>query len=271
MLTSCPSLPPALDTDCALFLDVDGTLVGFAGHPEHVRIPPCLVESIATISQRLHGALALVSGRPLTQLDQLFAPLQLPAAGLHGAQLRRNGNDTAPLQQTADWLHDLRQHALQFAHAHPGVLIEHKGQALALHWRNAPDAEAQVLAFAHAQLPQLPGVRLQPGNRVVEFLPAGHDKGAAIKALMQAAPFAGRRPVFVGDDLTDEDGFAVVDQLGGHGVLVGQRDGSHARYALADVAAVHHWLREAATAGSRAPHPTPCMETSGADNAAIES
>ncbi len=241
-----PSPPPALDAACALFLDVDGTLVGFAAQPEDVRLPPQVRDWIARIGERLHGALALVSGRPLAQLDHLFAPLRLPAAGLHGAQLRRSAGETPQPTETAQWLHDLHLQAMRFAHAHPGVRVETKGQALALHWRNAPAAAQAVAAFARAQLPSLPGVRLQPGNHVVELVSADHDKGSAVTALMGMAPFAGRMPVFVGDDLTDEHGFAAAARLGGYGILVGDRGGSQARYHLDDVAAMHDWLRAGA-------------------------
>ena len=243
-------LPPALANNDALFLDVDGTLVAFADHPDKVMPADYLPHLLSVLALHLNGALALVSGRSITQLDALFAPLRLPAAGLHGAQLRRRGADETPHSATADWLHDLHIQAEKLAHQHPGMLLENKGQALALHWRNAPDAAAAIHAFAHAQLPRMPGVRLQPGNHVIEFINADHDKGQALLALMESVPFAGRRPVFVGDDLTDEHGFAIAEQLHGHGVLVGTRANSHARYALPDVAAVHAWLREAA------PHPT---------------
>ena len=245
MLKASISPPPALDPACALFLDVDGTLVGFAAQPEDVRLPPGVRDWIARIGERLDGAVALVSGRPLAQLDQLFAPLRLPAAGLHGTQLRRGAGEPAQAGETASWLHELHVQAMRFAHAHPGVRVEAKGQALALHWRNAPDAAQAVDAFARAQLPRLPGVRLQPGNHVIELVSANHDKGSAIAALMSTTPFAGRRPVFVGDDLTDEHGFAAAARLGGHGILVGTRSDSQARYALANVAAVHDWLRAA--------------------------
>ena len=235
--------PPALADNDALFLDVDGTLVAFADHPERVVLADGLPDLLARLSQRLGGALALVSGRPLVQVDRLFAPLRLPAAGLHGAQLRTTNGDVTETETIAPWLHELHRRAMHFAHAHPGVLVEAKGAALALHWRKAPAAAAAVAAFAHAQLPLLPGVRLQPGNHVVELVAAGHDKGTAVAALMREAPFAGRRPCFIGDDLTDEDGFTAATRLGGYGVLVGTRAGSHARHALPDVAAVHGWLR----------------------------
>jgi trehalose 6-phosphate phosphatase len=246
MLKASISPPPALDPACALFLDVDGTLVGFAAQPEDVRLSPGVRDWIARIGERLDGALALVSGRPLAQLDQLFAPLRLPAAGLHGTQLRRGTEAAVPATETAHWLHELHVQAMRFAHAHPGVRVEAKGQALALHWRNAPDAAQAVDAFARAQLPRLPGVRLQPGNHVVELVSASHDKGTAITALMGAAPFAGRYPVFVGDDLTDEYGFAAATRLGGYGILVGDRSPTQAWHALPDVAAMHDWLRAGA-------------------------
>jgi trehalose 6-phosphate phosphatase len=237
--------PPALaDTD-ALFLDVDGTLLAFADHPDQVTPDAPLLDLLDGLYQHLGGALALLSGRPLAQLQQMFAPLQLPMAGLHGAQLQRSADDPAPPTDTAQWLHELHTRALQLAHAHPGMLVEHKGQALALHWRNAPAAAEAITAFAHAQVPQLPGVRLQPGNHVIEFVTAAHDKGNALARLMEQPPFKGRRPLCVGDDLTDEHAFSAAARLGGAGILVGIRSHSHARYALPDIAAVHGWLRAA--------------------------
>ncbi len=237
--------PPALADNDALFLDVDGTLVAFADHPDKVIPADDLTRVLSRLSLRLKGALALVSGRSLTQLDRLFAPLRLPAAGLHGAQLRRSADAPLPPSSHAAWLHELHRQAESLAHHHPGMLVENKGQALALHWRNAPDAATAITAFARTQLPHLPGVRVQPGNHVIEFLAVDHDKGSALRELLRAAPFAGRRPVFIGDDLTDEHGFTVAGELGGHGVLVGDRADSRARYQLPDVAAVHAWLRAA--------------------------
>lgn len=241
--------PPALaDTD-ALFLDVDGTLLAFADHPDKVTPDAALLDLLQGLHHYLGGALALLSGRPLAQLQQMFAPLQLPMAGLHGAQLQSTAETAARIPDTdtdtAHWLHGLHVRAMQLAHAHPGMLVEHKGQALALHWRNAPAAAPAITAFARAQLPQLPGVRLQPGNHVVEFVSDGHDKGRALVQLMQRPPFNGRRPLCVGDDLTDEHGFSAAARLGGAGILVGRREPSHARFALPDIGAVHHWLRAA--------------------------
>lgn len=239
--------PPALADDDALFLDVDGTLLAFADHPDKVAPDPSLLTLLASVQQRLGGALALLSGRPVSQLQTMFAPLRLPMAGLHGAQLLASADAEISQADTAAWLHALHQRAMQLAHAHPGVLIENKGQALALHWRNAPDAGTAIVEFANAELPQLPGVRLQPGNHVIEFVGSGHDKGRALQQLMHHPPFQGRRPLFIGDDLTDEHGFQAAQQLGGIGVLVGQRNSSQASAALPDINAVHAWLRAAIT------------------------
>ncbi len=239
--------PPLLDDACALFLDVDGTLIEFAARPDAVQLLPDVREAIGRISDRLEGAVALVSGRPLEQLDQLFAPLQLPAAGLHGHELR--GEDGRVLRDThdddtADWLHALHQQAMRFAHGHPGVLVEDKGVGLALHWRGAPNAAADVRAFADRHLRGRSSHRLQPGDHVVEFVPVGSDKGRAVRRMMQYLPFRGRLPVFMGDDLTDEFGFDAANGQHGWSVLVGEREPSAAVFALPDIRSVHAWLRE---------------------------
>ncbi|HBK45515.1 MAG TPA: trehalose-phosphatase, partial [Xanthomonadaceae bacterium] len=174
-----------------------------------------------------------------------FAPLQLPAAGLHGHELRSDPDARAAMpEDTSGWLHALHQRAAHLAQAHPGVMVEDKGVSLALHWRSAPAAGSTVMQFAEDQLGALRGYRLQPGDHVVEFVPEGSDKGRAVEQLMQQPAFAGRRPVFVGDDLTDEFGFAAANRLGGWSVLVGRRAGTQARHALPDTHTVHAWLHE---------------------------
>lgn len=236
--------PPPLDDDCALFLDVDGTLIGFSTDPASVRVPAQVLETIGAISDRLRGAVALVSGRPLVQLDALFAPLRLPAAGLHGHEFRGDAQAAADIpEDTSAFLHELHRAATHLAAAHPGVLVEDKGVSLALHWRAAPHAAESVTGFARERIAGLAGYRLQPGDHVVEFVPEGSDKGGAVDRMMRRPPFAGRVPVFIGDDLTDEFGFAAAHRGGGWSVLVGARAGSIARHALADTDAVHEWLR----------------------------
>ena len=240
--------PPPLDDACALFLDVDGTLVEFNDDPAAVRVQPQVLDAVGAISDRLRGAVALVSGRPLAQLDALFAPLRLPAAGLHGHQFRGDAQAAADIPaDTSAFLHDLHRAAAHLAVAHPGVLVEDKGVSLALHWRAAPQAGESVAAFARERIAAMAGYRLQPGDHVIEFVPEGSDKGRALERMMARPPFAGRVPVFVGDDLTDEFGFAAANRSGGWSVLVGARAGSAATHALADTDAVHAWLQANAT------------------------
>lgn len=241
--------PPLLDDACALFLDVDGTLIEFAEDPEAVTLLPDVREAIGRISDRLEGAVALISGRPLEQLDRLFAPLHLPAAGLHGHQVRGFTGQTHAVNAdhddtTSEWLHAVHQQAMRFAHGYPGVLVEDKGYSLALHWRGAPHAAREVQAFAERHIRGHAGYRLQPGDHVIEFVPEGTDKGRAIRQLMQQSPFRGRIPVFLGDDLTDEYGFDAANTLHGWSVLVGDREPSAAVFALPHVRTVHGWLRE---------------------------
>ena len=240
--------PPLLDDACALFLDVDGTLVGFAEHPDAVHLVPAVRTAIERISARLEGAVALVSGRPLAQLDGLFTPLVLPAAGLHGHQLRdAKGQLHDPSQDasTAEWLHALHEQAARFAHGHPGVLVEDKGPSLALHWRAAPAHAEHVRAFAERHIRGGQAhYRLQPGDHVLEFVPVNTDKGRAVRQMMQQQPFRGRLPVFIGDDLTDEYGFQAANGQHGWSVLVGEREDSAAVFQLPDVAGVHAWLQE---------------------------
>jgi len=233
--------PPMPDRDWALFLDVDGCLLDFAATPDSAIVPDEVPERLAIWSDRLCGALALVSGRSLVQLDRLFEPLRLPAAGLHGLERRHGDRRSEPLAIPLELLSVYAQ-AQRLADAWPGIFIEDKGAAVALHWRRAPDAECVLTDFASAALPRLPGYRLQHGDHVVELRPAMADKGNAIAAFLDEAPFAGRLPVFAGDDLTDESGFAVVNARGGISVLVGARNDSAATHALRDPAAVRAWI-----------------------------
>jgi len=233
--------PPALHADCALFLDVDGCLLDFASHPERVVVPAELRRRLRVADESLGGALALVSGRTVDALDALFAPLQLPIAGLHGHELRmRDG-----LRHRAPAAASMPAAVVADAAAlceRMGALLEDKGASLALHWRNAPAAERPLRHFAEDALSRMPGYRLQPGHCVIELLPSGHDKGTAIATLLDQTPFRGRLPVFVGDDFTDEAGFREVNARGGISVLVGSRSGSAARHSLPDPASVRAWL-----------------------------
>lgn len=238
--------PPAPADDWALFLDVDGCLLDLADTPGAVSVPPRLRATLASLSRRLDGALALVSGRSLAVIDALFSPLQLPAAGLHGLELR-SATLRQPPPPRSPALAAIIEEANGVARDWPGVVIEDKGAALGLHWRAAPGAKEVLREFAEAALPRLPGYRLQPGNQVVELRPADGDKGAAISALLGQPPFRGRTAVFAGDDITDEAGFAAVNARAGISVLVGDREPSAAHYALRSPHAVRRWLCSGAT------------------------
>jgi trehalose 6-phosphate phosphatase len=235
---------PEPDLSWALFLDVDGTLLEIAPGPDEVVVAPGLAGLLAAVAGRLGGALALVSGRSIARLDELFTPLRLPAAGLHGRERRRADGRTLRAAAAPRALAAARAAFTAFAHDHPGALVEDKGPGVALHWRRAPRAEEAARALAERVARDLgPGFRALHGRRVAEVLPAGGDKGAALAAVMQEPPFAGRIPVFVGDDSTDEDGFAAANRLGGLSIRVG--DGARptaARARAAGVAALRAWL-----------------------------
>lgn len=238
--------PPPVQAHWALFLDVDGCLLDFADRPEDVEVPDGLASAIATLSHALDGAVAFVSGRRIDQLDGLFAPLRLPSAGLHGLELREQADVLHVPAPPPDELARVRAAAEQVTQSHPGARVEDKGVALALHWRADPSARSALEAIAASALTNLPGYRLQHGNCVVELRPAQDDKGSAVRRLMALAPFAGRVPVFAGDDLTDEDGFSAANHLGGFSVRVGDRHPSLATHTLADTAALRAWIAEAA-------------------------
>jgi trehalose 6-phosphate phosphatase len=242
--------PPVPDDDWALVLDVDGCLLDFADAPDKVVVPLELRERLFSLSQRLDGALALVSGRSLQTLDDLFWPLRLPAAGMHGVERRSKSRLVrAPGADLA--LRRLCAEAGVLALRHPGTIVENKHAGFALHWRAAPDAEPALRAFAEAAVERLPGHRLQLGNHVAEVLPADGDKGRAIEEFLAEAPFAGRFPVYAGDDLTDEAAFRAINARDGASVLVGGRGDSAARFALPDPAAVRAWLDMAAAGDGR--------------------
>lgn len=238
--------PPRPQADWAYFLDLDGTLVELAATPEAVPTDAALQDLIATLHQVTGGAVALVSGRTLADLDSRFGRRGLPVAGQHGLERRdaagRLRGPPADPEQNQAVSHQLAQAAAR----HPGLLLEDKGLTLALHYRACPRLGAYVQRLATRLASDSGGQLLvQRGKYVAEIKPAGFDKGSAIGEFLAEPPFCGRRPVFIGDDLTDELGFAVVNRLGGISVKVG-RGRSQAAYRLPDVAAVRAWLGEIA-------------------------
>lgn len=236
--------PPPSSTD-ALFLDFDGTLVELAERPSLVKVAPELPALLAAAAAAVGEALAIVSGRRLASIDELLKPMRFAGAGVHGAELRTDPREAAPapdsgLEQAAQWLAARLEDE-------PGLWLEDKGAALALHYRGAHERKGQAERLLRDAVREL-DVEVISGKEVLEARPRGVNKGAALRALMRLAPFAGRRPVYVGDDTTDEDGIRAAQELGGLGIKVGAGE-SAARARLADPAAVRAWL-----AGIRAPH-----------------
>lgn len=242
-IVSLPPPPlPRTGERWALFLDVDGTLLGFADDPNHVRVPGALMTTLATLRECLDGALALVSGRRIDDLDQLFAYPGWAMAGLHGLQRRSDDGSEFDFQTESTSLCDLQQGARALAAQLPGVRLENKGACVALHCREAPQQEAALAAGARQLAHSLRGYEVQPGDHVYELKPADIDKGRALEAFLDESPFRGRTPVYLGDDLTDEHAFNVVNARNGISVRVGQREPSEALFTLSNPAAVQDWL-----------------------------
>ncbi len=236
--------PPALTAQCALFLDIDGTLLDLASSPDRVRVDAHLTALLPELADRLGGAVALITGRRLADAESLFPGLTLPVAGQHGLERRAADGSIHLHEASMRGLERLRRELARFATRHEGLMLEDKGATLALHYRRAPGLAAHVHRTLRTMLRNIPVSaewRLQPGKRILEIKPDGRDKGTAILEYMAEPPFAGRVPVFVGDDLTDEYGFVAATHLGGWAVKVG-RGATRARFRLRDVAAVRSWL-----------------------------
>lgn len=228
--------------DWAYFFDIDGTLIELADTPDGVRVDRRLQELIMELHDRAGGAMALISGRSIVDIDRLFPNAVLPVAGQHGVERRDGSGRVSYHAFPSQRLEAVHERLTDAVHRHPGLLLEHKGLSLALHYRRAPQLASYAHRLARAVLPRL-GARycMQTGKRVVELKPAGKDKGVAILEFMHEAPFRGRTPVFVGDDVTDEYGFAMVNRLQGHSVKVGPgRTVAESR--LRNVQVVRLWL-----------------------------
>ncbi len=225
----------------AFFLDVDGTLLGFRERPEDVVADAGLLDILTHLRETAGGALALVSGRLISDLDRIVAPLVLPAGGVHGAEMRFADGRREAAAGTA--IAKVAEAAATFVVAHPGLRLEDKGGvALALHYRQATERREDVRAFLEAAV-QDEALTIQHGKMVAEVKPAGRHKGKAIEALLATPPFAGRVPLFMGDDLTDEYGFETVNRLGGVSVKVGDADeATSAIHRLTDTSAVRDFL-----------------------------
>jgi trehalose 6-phosphate phosphatase len=233
--------PPPLDPDRhALFLDFDGTLVDFAPAPEKIVLRPGTVALLERLSRMLGGALAVVTGRRIADLDRHLAPLVLPASGVHGQEIRSATGETEWIPPPAE----IEEARRRLSHAvRPGdpLLFEDKEAALVLHFRNYPDQRERAEALAREAVAGLDPLRVVAGHGVFEINESGVTKARAIRILAARPPFAGRVAVAVGDDRTDEDAIEATQSIGGFGVKVGS-GATTAYYRLADIDAVHAWL-----------------------------
>jgi trehalose 6-phosphate phosphatase len=205
----------------ALFLDIDGTLLDLAETPDGIIVPPSLPFQLDALSRNLGGALALVTGRGLLYADQLFAPFHFPIAGLHGAE-RRNPDGTVEEAHATPAFETLKNDLATEIEGWDGVLIEDKGAAVAAHYRLSPEREPELETLMERALARAgAGWKLQRGKMVIEIRPASADKGHAIEAFLEQPPFKGRKPIAIGDDVTDEAMFRVVNRMNGISIRVG--------------------------------------------------
>src|SRR6202795_4722733 len=229
--------------ECAILLDIDGTLLDLAPTPREVWVPPGLARTLNRLLVRTDGALALVSGRSLNDIDLIFAPEQFPAVGGHGAEMRIRGDSETVATHAPPMDKELKRRLAVIAKLSPGILLEDKGYSLALHYRLAPHGEKAIyeaVSLIRADLPNAP-IEVLPGKCVCEIKHSGFNKASGVIELMNHAPFKGRRPIFIGDDVTDESVFAIMPDFGGLAFSVGRRAQGVADY-FDDPAEVRAWL-----------------------------
>src|SRR5947199_2614824 len=217
-------LAPYLN-ETAILLDIDGTLLDLMPTPREVWVPPGLSKTLNRLLERTSGALALVSGRSLNDIDLIFAPEQFPAVGGHGAEMRISQDSEAVATHAPPMDRELKRRLAAIAKLSPGILLEDKGYSLALHYRLAPHAEKAIyeaVSLIRADLPNAP-IEVLPGKCVCEIKHSGFTKATGVLELMAHEPFKGRRPIFIGDDVTDEAVFGIMPDLGGLAFSVGRR------------------------------------------------
>jgi trehalose 6-phosphate phosphatase len=235
-------VPPLPDETSALFFDLDGTLIEIAALPHAVVVPAGLAASLARAASALDGALAILSGRAIAEVDMLIRPAVRCVAGVHGAE-RRNVAGRVE-SYLPEGLAPVLAAAAAVVRAHPDLYLEDKPGAVALHFRQAPELEALCIATLTDAVARTPDMEVQRGKMVVEAKPRGASKGQALRAFLAERPFAGRRPWHIGDDRTDESAFETVRSLGGVAIKVGE-GATCAMHRLADPAAARAWLDRA--------------------------
>jgi trehalose 6-phosphate phosphatase len=234
--------PPLDCAHSALFLDFDGTFVDFAPTPDAVRLRVGSGELLERLRQRLGGALAIVSGRRIADIDHYLKPLKLPASGVHGQEVRLPYGDLV-IRSASPELEEARRRLSAAIRSDDPLMVEDKGWALVLHFRQHPAERGRALQLGAEAVAGLSDLYALEGHAIVEIRQRGVSKASAIEMFGDVGPFKARTPVFVGDDSTDEDGFAAASAAGGYGVKVGP-GATRAPYRLSDVGAVHRWLAD---------------------------
>ena len=238
---------PQANPDWALFLDFDGTLTDIADSPDEVRLSPRLVPTLQLLFEGFGGALAIVSGRPLEQIDALLAPLSMPTAGLHGLERRGTDGKTIRFKSDPSALAPVREGLVKFTQPINGLVLEDKKYSLALHYRQCPEHQQLCLDAVKALVSEAEdSLEILPGKMVYEVKPRGMDKGRAVQEFLTEAPFIGHPPLFIGDDVTDEAGFALSNSLGGTSIRVGADTATCAQFHIATVAGLLTWLERMA-------------------------
>jgi trehalose 6-phosphate phosphatase len=243
-----PAIDPVRD---ALLLDIDGTIIDIAPTPEAVNVPESLKLNLSRVRDALNGALALVSGRTLASVDRLFAPLGFAAVGCHGAEVRLSPHGN--IHRRARSLGaNVEADFVDIGKLDPRIRLEDKHYTFAIHYRRAPELENEVFGMVNAKLNALDReLEVMCGKAVIEIKSSGFNKGTGLHDLMQYEPFAGRRPVFFGDDTTDEDAFARLPEFGGVGISVGRSLPGASSFVRSPLD-VRHWLAELAGKDARA-------------------
>lgn len=207
----------------AIFLDIDGTLLDIAPTPLEVKVSDALRATLASLSRIFDGAIAFVSGRPIAEMDRLFDPLRLAAVGGHGAEIRFAPDSEIRRSEIATLDEDLRAEFSRIGRIGDGVIVEDKGYSLAIHYRLAPHLGGEIMkgVTAVCKSDRCDSLEILPGKAVVEIKPGGYDKGTGLREMMSVPPFTGRKPIFIGDDVTDNAAFAALQDFGGTGFSVG--------------------------------------------------
>ncbi|HEY8575046.1 MAG TPA: trehalose-phosphatase [Devosia sp.] len=227
----------------AIFTDFDGTLVELAETPDSIEVDDSLPAQLERAVRELDSAFAVLTGREISDIDKYLAPLHLPVAGAHGTQRRRADGFVETTDPSAVQGAEEIGHAVEpLVAAHPGLLLEAKQGAVALHYRQAPELESAVRVAMEEAVQSVPDFTLVPGKMVLEARPRAANKGDALRAFMREEPFVGRTPIFIGDDTTDEDAFIAAQDLGGVGIKLGDGE-TAARMRIPDVASVHALIR----------------------------